>query len=105
MIQQILQPNYLSGPLQQDPGFMDTFGVFFTAVTGIVAGANLSGDLKDPAQAIPKGTLWAIVVTWVSYGFFALQTGFVFNNRASGIADEFRAFNNRSVFRQERNIV
>ena len=22
---------------------------------------------------IPKGTLWAIVVTWISYGFFAFQ--------------------------------
>lgn len=49
-----LNPNYVDSSLQMNPGFFDTFGVFFTAVTGIVAGANLSGDLKDPSQAIPQ---------------------------------------------------
>ena len=50
-------------------------------------------------MAIPKGTLLSIIITYISYGFFAFQTGFMFDNRASGIAEEFRSFHNRSVFR------
>ncbi|TKS69602.1 Solute carrier family 12 member 1 [Collichthys lucidus] len=47
--------------------FFSVFAIFFPAATGILAGANISGDLKDPQGAIPKGTLLAILITGVTY--------------------------------------
>jgi len=65
------------------------FGVFFPAVTGIVAGANLSGDLKDPASAIPTGTLLAITVTYISYIGYAFMMGGCALREASGNLTEY----------------
>ena len=50
-----------------DAGFWPVFAVFFPAVTGVLAGVGLSGDLKDPAKSIPKGVLYAVLTGFVVY--------------------------------------
>ncbi len=47
--------------------FSYVFAVFFPAVTGIMAGVSMSGDLKDPRRAIPLGTMLAIGVGLIIY--------------------------------------
>uniref|UniRef100_A0A452T0A5 Solute carrier family 12 member 3 n=1 Tax=Ursus maritimus TaxID=29073 RepID=A0A452T0A5_URSMA len=69
-----------------DGTFFGMFSIFFPSATGILAGANISGDLKDPAVAIPKGTLMAIFWTTVSYLAVSATIGSCVVRDASGCA-------------------
>ncbi len=55
-----------------DVPFWKVFAIFFPAVTGIAAGAAMSGDLKDPKRSLPVGILSAIGIGLVIYILIAI---------------------------------
>lgn len=82
-----LMENWGPGYTPQTPGgpsynFWSIFAIYFPAVTGILAGVNMSGDLKDASRSIPRGTLYALAVTFVIYLILIVLSGGSFERQA-----------------------
>ncbi|XP_004465875.1 solute carrier family 12 member 8 [Dasypus novemcinctus] len=78
---ELLQNNSLP---DYSPGesFFTVFGVFFPAATGVMAGFNMGGDLREPAASIPLGSLAAVGISWFLYIVFAFLLGAICTREA-----------------------
>ncbi|CDW54508.1 solute carrier family 12 [Trichuris trichiura] len=75
-------------PLWSGETIFSVFGIYLPSVTGIMAGAGISGDLAEPNKSIPKGTLLGIAVTTVLYLSGIWLTGATCIRNASGSLDD-----------------
>jgi amino acid transporter len=91
------QENLGSGYAPPITGFWALFAIYFPAVTGILTGVNMSGDLKDPARSLVRGTMAAIVVGFVIYLLQILLCGGSMA-RADLIADPFGQLKGSALF-------
>lgn len=70
------KPSFTKGAagsqLRGRENYQDLFGILFPATGGIFAGASMSGDLKNPSKSIPKGTLYGLALTFLSYALVIL---------------------------------
>jgi len=82
--------------LLSDGHFWVVFAVFFPATTGIMAGANMSGELKNPRRSIPLGTLAAVVLGTAVY--FALAYWFARMASPEELRDNFTIMIDRAAF-------
>jgi len=48
-------------------GFWVIFAIFFPAVTGFTQGVSMSGDLRNPAVSLPRGTFAAVGLSTLIY--------------------------------------
>ena len=73
------------------------FAIFFPAVTGILTGINMSGDLKEPTKNIPRGTLLAVFIGFSVYLAQMLLCGGAFS-RNTLINSPFESLKDSALF-------
>lgn len=71
--------------------FFVLLAIYFPAVTGIMTGTNMSGDLKDPQKSIPSGTIAATITTSLIYITLTILFG------ASIVGEVLRDKNGKSI--------
>uniref|UniRef100_A0AAR2KIX0 Solute carrier family 12 member 10, tandem duplicate 1 n=1 Tax=Pygocentrus nattereri TaxID=42514 RepID=A0AAR2KIX0_PYGNA len=84
---EIFVENLLPDWRGSEGNFFQMFAIFFPSAIGILAGANISGDLKDPQTAIPKGTIMAIFSTTMSYLLISITAACVLRDASGNLND------------------
>ncbi|KAJ9468081.1 member 9 [Diplonema papillatum] len=59
----------------ENGSFSKVFGIVFPAMTGIMAGTNMSGVLRRPELSIPRGELSAISISLMLYVIMIISLG------------------------------
>ncbi len=98
---QNLFPDYTSrnpaDTLERSYSYWIIFAIYFPAVTGIDAGVNMSGDLKDPGLSIPKGTFAAVGIGFLVYLLQILLGGGAWS-RADLVTKPFDLLQENAIF-------
>ncbi len=85
------------GALDSTVSIVPFFAIFFPAVTGIMAGVNMSGDLRDPHRSIPRGTLLALGTAVLLYAVQIIVAAGCFD-RHEMIAHPYVILTNNALF-------
>ena len=66
-----VNPPQWIGEFASNQDLWSVLAIFFPAVTGILAGVNLSGSLANPRRSIPRGSITAVLVSLCIYSALA----------------------------------